>query len=51
MNIILGYLGEPSVIIRVLISGKGRRRVRTRQLALLKKIQTAIAGFEDGRGL
>ena len=42
-QIILGYLGEISITIRVFISGRRKQRHG------MKKTQPDTAGFEDGR--
>lgn len=44
---ILDYLGRPNVITRVLISRKGKEK--SQRVDTIRKTQTAIANFEDGR--
>lgn len=44
---ILGYLGRPNVITTVLISGKEKEK--SQRVGTIRKSQTAIANFEDGR--
>lgn len=47
---ILGYLGRPNVITRVLVSGKGKEKSQNQRVGTIRETRTAIANFEDGRG-
>lgn len=48
-QIILDYPGGPKVITRVLQHGRGREKSQSQNVDM-RKTQSAIAGFQDGKG-
>lgn len=42
------YPGEPNVVIRVLISGRGRQKKENQRDGKQRRIWPDVAGFEDG---
>lgn len=45
----LDYLGGPSVITRVLMSGTGKQKRENQRDGSMKRTWSSVAGFEDGR--
>lgn len=45
---VLDYSGGPSIITRVLVSGRWRQKRKNQRNGFIKRISPDVAGFEDG---